>query len=108
MEGLCALQDVVTNWGCLLIAMGGALKPAKHFYNLISFKLMAAGAWQYEPNHDNPAFQICVPLANSDMAPIGHLLVDSPSKTLESMMCLSGSSKGVFNQNRGKAQGWID
>jgi hypothetical protein len=32
-----AIQDSITNWGNLLIATGGALKPAKCFYSIISF-----------------------------------------------------------------------
>jgi hypothetical protein len=69
---------------------------------------MANGTWCYKGNHDNPAFQLRVSLANGDMAPIEHLSVDSPSKTLGSMTCSSGSGKGAFIQMREKAQGWID
>ncbi len=32
------LQDAVINWGKLLIAMGGALKPKKCLFYLMSFK----------------------------------------------------------------------
>ncbi len=45
MEALTTLQDTVINWGLLLIASGGALKPAKCFCHLISFKWMADGTW---------------------------------------------------------------
>jgi hypothetical protein len=103
-----ALQDAVTNWGRLLIATGGALKPAKCFYHLISFLWKPDGTWRYDENHKNPAFQLHVPLANGDMAPIKQLSVDSPSKTLGLMTCPSGSCEGTFTQMQEKAQGWID
>ena len=98
LEAMEALQDAVTNWGRLLIATGGALKPAKCFYHLISFLWKPDGTWRYNDNHKNPAFQLHVPLANGDMAPIKHLSVDSPSKTLSLMTCPSGSCKGAFTQ----------
>jgi hypothetical protein len=34
---LC-LQEAITNWGKLLLASGGALKPIKCFFHLISFQ----------------------------------------------------------------------
>jgi hypothetical protein len=37
MEAIHALQDAVTNWGHLLVATGGALKPTKCF---LSFDLL--------------------------------------------------------------------
>ena len=43
LEAMSILQNAVTNWGHLLIASGGALKPAKCFYHLILFKWMANG-----------------------------------------------------------------
>ncbi len=88
--------------------MGGGLKHAKCSYHLISFSWKPDGTWHYDDNHENPAFQLHVPLANGDMAPIKHLSVDSPSKTLGLMTCPSSSSKGAFTQMREKAQRWID
>ena len=32
-----AIRRAVENWGCLLIATGGTLKPKKCFYHLIDF-----------------------------------------------------------------------
>ncbi len=108
LEAMSALQNAVTNWGCLLLASGGAFKPTKCFYHLILLKWMANGTWRYKGNHDNPAFQLQVPLANGNMAPIKHLSVNSPSSTLSPMTCPSGSSVGAFIQMWEKAQGWID
>jgi hypothetical protein len=107
MEALAALQGAVMNWGRLLITSGGALKPAKCFYHLISFQWMANGTWRYDANHENPDFQIRVPLGNSELAPIEHLSVDSPTKMLGLMTCPSGCSNGAFAQMTEKAQGWV-
>jgi hypothetical protein len=41
-----ALQRSIHNWGRILIAMGGALKPAKCFYHLISFFLQPDSTWR--------------------------------------------------------------
>ncbi len=106
-EALAALQGAVMNWGRLLITPGGALKPAKCFYHLISFQWMADGTWRYDANHENPDFQIHVLLRNGELAPIEHLSVDSPTKTLGSMTCPSGCSNRAFAQMTEKAQGWV-
>jgi hypothetical protein len=42
------LQESVINWGCLLIATGGASKPGKCSYYLISFKWKVDGTWIYK------------------------------------------------------------
>jgi hypothetical protein len=47
MEAHTNLQESVINWGKLLIATGGALKPAKCLYCLISFKWESDGTWNY-------------------------------------------------------------
>ncbi len=36
-EAQAAMQESIINWGWLLVATGGALKPAKCFYHMISF-----------------------------------------------------------------------
>jgi hypothetical protein len=80
IEALAALQGAVMNWGQLLIASRRALKLAKCFYHLISFQWMADGTWRYNPNHENPDFQIHVLLGNGELAPIEHLSIDSTTK----------------------------
>jgi hypothetical protein len=50
LEALSRLQESVINWGHLLIATGGALKPSKCSFYLISFKWKADGTWVYEDN----------------------------------------------------------
>ena len=45
-----ALQESIINWGHLLLATGGALKPEKCFYHIISFSWKPDGTWRYEVN----------------------------------------------------------
>ncbi len=42
-DTLYGLQEAILNWGKLLLALGGELKPAKCFYHLISFKFKEDG-----------------------------------------------------------------
>ncbi len=41
-----ALQRSIENWGKLLIAMGGMLKPDKCFFHLLDFAWTKSGGWQ--------------------------------------------------------------
>jgi hypothetical protein len=50
LEAHSWLQESVINWGRLLIATGGALKPSKCSFYLISFKWKADGTWVYKDN----------------------------------------------------------
>ena len=93
-ESLYFLQEAITNWGKLLLASGGALKPIKCFYHLISFEWKADGSWVYENNEESEEFQAVVPLADGSVGEIQHLGIDTPIKTLGSMTCPSGCSKG--------------
>ncbi len=103
-----ALQKSIINWGNLLLATGGALKPSKCFYQIISFAWKPDGSWQYENNEGVSELDIIVPLGNGTFAPIDHLPVTSATKTLGQMTCPSGSSKGAFLQMKEKAQKWVD
>jgi hypothetical protein len=51
-EAHAALQESVVNWGRLLIATGGASKPAKCFYHIISFRWSQDSSWRYDTNKD--------------------------------------------------------
>ncbi len=99
-------QESVINWGRLLIATGGALKPSKCSFYLISFKWKADGTWVYKDNVIQPDFAIGVPLA--DDAEIEHLPVPSTVKTLESMMCPTGSSAATLGKMQQQGQEWVD
>ena len=105
-ETLFNLQESITNWGKLLLATGGALKPSKCFYYLISFEWRPDGTWKYAANEKNPEFQLEVPLADGSMAGIVHYGVNHSSKTLGSMTCPSGSGEGAIRFMQTKSLDW--
>jgi len=107
-ESFFNLQEAITNWGKLLLATGGALKPAKCFFHLISFAWKEDGRWFYENNEDDEELQAQVPLADGSFGNIQHLGVNEPIKTLGSMTCPSGSSKGSIEYMQTKATAWKD
>jgi len=86
------LQDTIVNWGRLLIATGGALKPAKCSYYLISFKWKADGKWKYGDITKDDDLAICVPLVDGSYETIEQLPVSLAIKTLELMTCPLGSN----------------
>ena len=47
-EAHAAMQESIVNWGRLLIATRGPLKPIKSFYQIISFVWSSDGRWKYE------------------------------------------------------------
>ncbi len=102
-----ALQRSIHNWGRLLVATGGALKPAKSFYHLISFLWQPDGTWRYDSNKNVPELTITVPLKDGTDAAIEHLPADTPTKTLGQMRCPTGGSEGVIAQMQQKAQEWL-
>ena len=107
-DSFFGLQEAIVNWGKLLLASGGALKPSKCFYHLISFKFKGDGTWVYEDNEDNEEFRAVVPLADGSFAHIEHLGVHEPTKTLGSMTCPSGCTKGALKYMTQKASAWKD
>ena len=108
LEAHSRLQESVINWGSLLIATGGALKPGKCSYYLISFKGKADGTWVYENNAIRPDLAIGVPLADSSLAEIEHLPEESAIKTLGSMTCPTGSSATALGHMQQQGQEWAD
>ena len=103
-----ALQESVINWGRLLIATGGALKPAKCFYHLISFDFKPDGRWSYAKNELNEDFDVVVPMPDGGFTAIEHLSVDTASKTLGVKTCPSGKAEGALERIRKRAQEWVD
>ncbi len=105
-ETLLHLQESITNWGKLLLATGGALKPCKCFYYLISFEWREDGLWGYAKNETNQEYQIRVPLADGSMAEIEQYGVNVPSKTLGSITCPTGSGEGAILAMQEKSLTW--
>jgi hypothetical protein len=100
-----ALQDSNHNWGQILIATGGALKPAKCFYHLISFSWKADGSWKYNDNEKHPDLSVMAPVEDGTSATIEHLPVTAPTKTLGQMTCPTGKGNGRNRPNEGKSAG---
>ncbi len=68
------MQEAITNWGKLLLASGGALKPIKCFYHLISFEWKADGSWVYAHNEESDKFKAVVPLADGSVGEINSVI----------------------------------
>ncbi len=107
MEVHEAMQCSIHNWGHILIATGGALKPVKWFYHLILFSWNLDGTWWNDANDQHLDLSIMVPLEDSTLAAIEHLPHTTPTKTLGQMTCPMGSSDGAIVQMQEKAKGWI-
>ena len=107
-ESFFFLQEAITNWGKLLLASGGALKPIKCFYHLISFRWNGDGSWAYKNNKKDDEFQAAVPLVDGSVGEIKHLGINEPIKTLGSMTCPSGCSKGATTYMQMKGTAWKD
>ncbi len=107
-EAFYRLQEAITNWGKLLIASGGPLKPVKCFFHLISFKWNKDGTWAYKDNADDNEFQAVVPLSDGSARRIQHLGINKHIKTLGSMTCPSGISKGAIEYMQTKGRAWKD
>ena len=82
VEVHAAIQRAIENWGRLLIATGGTLKPDKCFYHLIDFAWTQKGRWQYIAHHEDECSALFVPLLDGKMAPISHLAVDDAQNPL--------------------------
>jgi hypothetical protein len=108
VEVHAAIQRAVENWGHLLIATGGTLKPEKCFFHLIDFAWTQRGGWQYVTHHEDEGAALFVPLLDGKMALISHLAVDNAQKTRGVTMCPSGNSAGSLHQMKVKAKKWFD
>ena len=71
---------------------GGAFKPIKCFYHLISFIWKPSGKWEYASNEANEELDISVPMPDGTMTSIEHLSVTKSKKTLGVFTCPSGCS----------------
>ena len=99
------MQESIANWGELLMAAGGALKPIKCFYHLISFRWKANGDWAYVSHEEDEDFAIGVPMPDGRFVEIDHHSVHTAQETLGVMTSPSGTSPESLQQIRDKAQG---
>ncbi len=74
---------------------------------MISLSWKPDGSWKYDVNNKVPELSILVPLVDGSLAPINHLPVTTPTKTLGQMTCPM-SSEGTILQMNKKAQKWIN
>ncbi len=99
-----SLQQSIGNWGKLLIATGGSVKPEKCFYHLLDFAWLAKRGWQYIAHHEDGRASITVPMPYGTAAPISHKAVDDTQKMLGVVTCPSGNSSGSLHQMKEKTQ----
>jgi hypothetical protein len=83
-----ALQRAIKNWGKLLIAAGGTLKPDKCFFHLMDFPWSRRCGWQYIEHHKDETASMILPLPDGSTAPIQHQAVDDAQKPLGSLHAL--------------------
>lgn len=100
-------QAGITNWGHLLVASGGAFKPPKCFFYLISFGWDKDGNWFYEPNEQDESYLVAVPMPDGSMAPIDHLAVTDSKEILGVFTCPAGLSEDFLDAMGTKAQDWV-
>jgi hypothetical protein len=100
--------ESIKSWGQLLIASGGAYKPPKCFYHLISFGFKANGNWFYEDNHELEEYNMVVLMPDGNEWPIEHLPVTTPKETLGVWTCPTGDPAGAIAAMTSKAQEWVD
>ena len=103
-----AMQESMTNWGKLLIATGGSLKPEKCFSYVISFEWDRQGRWRYQSNEQYEEADLYVPLHDGSSIPIDNLPVTECRETLGMFSSPSGNNKGSIKKMQDKAQEWID
>jgi hypothetical protein len=107
-EAHAVLQAAVDSWSSLLIATGGALKPEKCFYHVISFVWDQKGKVSYEKNELKPEMQVTVLLPDGSRQPISHLSVDKELITLGVASCPSGLADAVLKNTKDKALEWAN
>ena len=88
------------------MASGGALKPVKCFYYLISFVRDAQGRWRYAKNENQNEFRIFVPTVDGQGALIEHLGVNMAKETLGVFVRPSGVADKQLEVIQAKAQEW--
>ncbi len=108
-EAHAKFQESITNWGWLLIATGGALKPIKCFFQIISFRWNHSRTWKHKDkdNENRKEYKIVIPLEDGLFAKIKHLNIDTPTMALGSMTALTGRNAGAIKQMKDKVERWL-
>ena len=107
-EAHAAMQLAINSWSDLLIASGGALKPEKCFYYLLSFGWDRNGKFFYEENHEREEYDITVNLPSGEKAPITHLAAETSNVTLGVSSNPAGSGEGALTLAKEKSLTWAN
>ncbi len=102
------MAGAIHNWGHLLLATGGALKPEKCSYTLIGYRDKGGGQWTYNDYSGDENYCMEVPTEDGHLCPISHTSVSVAQKTLGIWTSPDGSSKAQLDHMRSKAQEWVD
>ena len=105
-EARDAMQASVTDWGNLLIATGGALKPNKCFHTLIGFEWVH-GKWRYVHYEENPDADILVPMPDGSQVSIEHVSVTEARETLGIFTSPDGGCGGAMKRMQDKTDAWL-
>ena len=103
-EAHASLQRSIDSWSQLLIASGGALKPGKCFYYLMSYVWDRKGRWQYAKNEVIDDYSITVALPDGTNEPIEHLSVNEARITLGMSSCPSGKVDTALAKEKDEAE----
>ena len=107
-EAYTAIQASVINWGKLLIATGGALKPEKYFHSLISFRWSKSGKWEYIRHNKDDAAVLYIPTPDGSLADIEHTAVNKSKNTLGAFTCPTDDGAGGITRMQEKVKMWLD
>ena len=90
------------------MASGGALKPVKCLFYLISFEWDAQGKWRHAANENKEEFMLGVQTVDGSLAIFEHLGVGTAKETLGVFVCPNGTAEEQLKSIKIKAQDWID
>ena len=90
-----------------MMVSGGALKPIKYFYYLISFNWNANQKWSYAANEKDEEFAVGVPTPGGGFKEIDHLSVHKAMHILGVYLCPTGDAAAQIKYTLKKAFDWI-
>ena len=106
-EAVDTIQESVTNWGKLLIATGGALKPIKCFSYLILIDWDKQGRWAYTNYENVEEAMLRVPMLDGIESTTDSLAYSVVKETLRVCTSLDGSGMASVKKMREKVEKWL-
>ena len=101
------VQEAALAWGNLAIASGGALKPEKCFWYLISFKFRHGVAY-YKALDELPSRQMMIPARDGSLKPITLKATDEATKTLGVTQDVEGNPTSHLEKMQKQGFDWAD